>query len=145
MDSNDLKFSEGESVIKSYMGLSLTNKRVFRLSKKFYDCIFLDKLDSIEFLKISSPILLIIGIVLIILGFIPMFMGVPNSVLFCILGIILGIFFIIAYNFSKRQFLKIKSSNNVINLFEKGNEFLLAQDFINNIVKAKEEYVKSMK
>ena len=50
MKAGQIKYSEGEELLGSYLGLNLTTKRIIRFTKNYYDCIYLNKIDSVAYL-----------------------------------------------------------------------------------------------
>jgi len=142
MKKEALKLMDDEHLIKTYMEFNLTNKRVYRYSQSMHDFILLDSIDSVEFFQMNKPIFLIAGALSLLAGIYINFSDLYNYTKYYIPLVFIGLILMFVYFYTRKEILRIISRNHRMTIPLNKEDLENAQDFINAMVKAKEEYLK---
>ncbi len=116
-----------EQIISTFKGFNLTNKRVFTYSNKTFDCLLLESIDSIHYVKKDYKLLLVLSIISLFLSF-------TQVGDFRIIGFFIAIGFFVAYFVTLKEALKINSCNSYIYILASGNNMSEMNKFVNEII-----------
>lgn len=133
MADSRIEMLSDESFVDAYMGFNLTNKRLFLISKDYYECSFLSNIDSASVELKNYPWLIVAGVIFSLL-----WLGMDKSA-GTIMLLVIGILMIVAYFKGKTQIMAFKSNNNEMTTKIDANNKEAAIKFINKVLKAKEE------
>lgn len=129
----------GETILKSYMEVTLTNKRLFLCSKDQpqYNYVFFDKLDSIDYSLKHKPVLIVIGSLFLALFLFFLFLEIKGFYL-ALFGI-LGILSLVGYHLTRKHIFIIKSGTDKVETFSNTENWDNLEGFSYSISEAKEK------
>jgi|JI9StandDraft_1071089.scaffolds.fasta_scaffold01990_7 uncharacterized membrane-anchored protein len=130
--------AKGENLISSYMGIDLTNFRLYKTTKRgTIENLYLKNLDSCEFQLLSNPFYLILGVLFLLSSIVIYIKDTDNNGMIAGTISVMGLVAILLFFLLRRQALRFRAGSSIISVAVSGNDSKLAQEFINNVVAAK--------
>ena len=130
--------AKGENLISSYMGIDLTNFRLYKTNKRgTIENLYLKNLDSCEFQLLSNPFYLILGVLFLLSSIVIYIKDTDNNGMIAGTISVMGLVAILLFFLLRRQALRFRAGSSIISVAVSGNDSKLAQEFINNVVAAK--------
>ena len=129
--------AKGENLISTYMGIDLTNLRLYKTTNRgTIENLYLKNLDSCEFQLISNPFYLVVGALLFILSIV-LYTNENNGAIAGTIVLVIGLAAVLLFFLLRRQALRFRAGSSIISVAVSGNDIKQAQEFINNVVAAK--------
>lgn len=130
--------AKGENLISSYMGIDLTNFRLYKTTKRgTIENLYLKNLDSCEFQLLINPFYLILGVLFLLSSIVIYIKDTDNNGMIAGTISVMGLVAILLFFLLRRQALRFRAGSSIISVAVSGNDSKLAQEFINNVVAAK--------